>query len=158
MSWVDDNLTPGETVIYRAKNSWSVILEPIWFKPWRVAFGIGSENKLFRILTIPLRFLIWVFIGLFSLPSAIAAFQGNERVVTSDRVIAVNKGLIRRETMDIDLNDVESVFIKQGLWDKVFNRGILSVESATHGLELYDVPNPMEFQRQVLAAVDTRQE
>ena len=158
MSWIDDNLTPGETVIYRAKNSWVIVLEPIWFKPWRVAFGIGSESKLFRILTIPIRFAIWVIIGLFSLPSAIAAFQGNERVVTSDRVIGVNKGLIRRETVDINLNAVESVSVKQSIWDKIFNRGVLSVEGPSYDLELPDVPNPMEFQRQIMAAVDARQE
>ena len=158
MSWVDDNLSTGETVIYRAKNSWSIILEPIWFKPWRVAFDIGPESKLFRILTIPIRFAIWVFIGLFSLPSAIAAFLGNERVVTSRRVVGVNKGLIGREIVQIDLIDVEGLSVNQGFWDNIFNRGLLSIEGPSYDLELPNVPNPMEFRRQTLAAVDARQE
>ena len=153
MSWVDDNLMPGETVLYRAKNPVNIILEPILFKPLEAGFVIGSENTLWRILTIPIRFLFWLIIGLFFLPSAVAAYRKNERVVTSQRLIGVNAGLISRQVLEVRLTSVMSLEVEQGVIDRLSNKGDIVLQAGPTTFTLVKVPNPMEFRHQALAAI-----
>ncbi len=83
---------------------------------------------------------------------------GDEAVLTSHRVIFVNKGLIGRDVQDLNLVNVENVAVKQGLLQRLFNRGTVIVGSASgsRDMEIPNVPDPMEFRRQALAAVDSR--
>jgi len=144
---------PGETVLYRAKNSVNIILEPILFKPLARAFEIGSENTLWRILTIPIRLLLWLIIGLLLLPSAVAAYRKKERVITSQRLIGVNAGLIRRQVLEVRLTSVMSLEVEQSVIDRISNKGDVVLKAGPTTFTLDQVPNPMEFRRQALAAI-----
>ena len=156
MSWVDDNMSPEETVIYRGKNSISILLWPILLAPLHAAFDLRTEAGFFRVLTIPLRFLFWAAIGIFYMPSAIANFVGSESVVTNYRVIGTNKRLLKREVFEFDLASLEDVQVSQSMFERIVNKGDITFWGAGGGREMVfpEVPNPREFQRQVFAARD----
>ena len=132
MSWVDENLAPGETVLHRTKPKWTVFLH------WRFLIPILGQIGLLRVL---------------------AHYLGSESVVTSRRLIGVNKDLIGREVLEINLVAIESMQVKQGLFEKIGNEGTVLVGSASgaHDIEFMRVSSPMEFRRQALAAIDLRQ-
>lgn len=162
MSWVDENLVSGETVRYRARNSWNILLWPILYRPLRNATLGNSERDgrvtFLRILFWPIRFAIAFVIGLFLIPAAVVAYLNNERVVTSHRLICVNKGLVGREVLEINLQFIEGLSVDQGIFSRIAGKGTVVVGSGSgaRDLELPDVPDPMEFRRQALAAIDAR--
>lgn len=83
---------------------------------------------------------------------------GWEHVVTSHRLIAVKRKLIGRDVFEINLTNVESVTVQRDLFGRLSNQGtiIIGSGSGNRDLELPNVPDPMEFRRQALAAVDAR--
>lgn len=153
MSWVDDNLGAGEEVLYRGKNSIIILLWPILLMPLHAAFDLRTEAGIWRVITIPIRFLIWAVIGVFYLPSAIASFVGSEAVVTTHRVIGTNKGLLTRKVFEINLSNVESLQVRQSIFERIVNKGEITFYGASHDLVFPDMPNPAEFRRQTMAAV-----
>ena len=156
MSWVDDNLSPGEEVRYRGKNSIIILLWPILLMPLHAAFDLRTEAGLWRVITIPIRFLIWAVIGVFYLPSAIASFVGSEAVVTTHRVIGTNKGLLTRKVLELDLASVESLHVNQSIFERIVNKGEITFYGSSHDMIFPNVPNPTEFRRQTLGAIAGR--
>ncbi len=131
MSWVDDNLAAGERVRHRFKHKWTGLIH------WH--------------------FLIPVF-GQIGLLRTAARIARSESVVTSHRLIHVDQGLIGREIFEINLQFVEGLSVKQGIFDRIANQGTVAIGSGSgnRDVEFYRVPDPMEFRRQALAAIDDR--
>ena len=132
MSWVDDNLATGETVRHRFKHRWTGLIH------WR--------------------FLIPIF-GQIGLLRTAVRIARSEAVVTSHRLIHVDQGLIGREIFEINLAFIEGMAVKQGIFDRIANQGTVAIGSGSgsRDIEFYRVPDPMEFRRQALAAIDARQ-
>lgn len=132
MSWIDDNLAPQETVLHRFKHRWTGLIH------WR--------------------FLIPVFGQIGLLRTAIRIAR-SEAVITSHRLIHLEQGLIGREIFEINLAYVEGLSIKQGVFDRIANQGTVQIGSGSgnRDIEFYRVPDPMEFRRQAMAAIDARQ-
>lgn len=132
MSWIDDNLTPGEEVLYRSKHKWTLLLQ------WR--------------------FLVPVF-GWIGLLRSIVGLQRSEAAITTHRLIYLDQGMIGRTVYEINLRFVEGLSVKQGVRDRIANKGDVAIGtgSGNRDMEFYSVPNPMEFRRQALAAIDRRQ-
>ena len=83
---------------------------------------------------------------------------GWEHVVTSRRLIAVRQKLIGRDILEINLTNVESVMVTRDIFGRLSDRGTIIIGSASgnRDLEFPNVPDPMEFRRQALAAIDAR--
>ena len=79
-----------------------------------------------------------------------------ELALTSRRLIYVKGGLLGRDVLDINLASIENVTVQQSLFGRLFNRGAITVGSGSglRDMEIPNVPAPMEFRRQALAAVD----
>ncbi len=123
MSYVDSNLSPGETVVYRAK------LHAIIFLP-----GI--------ILT-PL------IIGLPMLLSAWIRRANTELAVTSKRVIA-KVGLFHRTTLELNLSKVETIGVDQSLLGRILNYGTVVVVGTGGTKEPFpNIADPMAFRKAV---------
>ncbi len=133
MSWVDDNLSPGEAVLYRAKHKWTLLLQ--------------------------LRFLFPIF-GQIGLLRSIVSLQRSEAVITTHRLVYLDQGIIGRKLYEINLRFVEGLSVKQGVRDRIANKGDIAIGtgSGNRDMEFYSVPDPMEFRRQALAAIDAESE
>jgi uncharacterized membrane protein YdbT with pleckstrin-like domain len=59
------------------------------------------------------------------------------------------QGFIRRKTMELMLNKVDSLGIDQGLLGRAFNFGTVRVAVATEKQSFKFLENPLEFRRQV---------
>ena len=138
MSWRGDTmLVPGETVLYRSKPKMSAVVAQM-FLNWRfyipIVGQIGALMGIFNVLRL-------------------------EYIITSQRILnGEKKAFGRYQCEEINLVAVESVQVQQGFIQGFFDEGQITVASMSGNNDLYfgRVPNPMEFRRQALAAIDAR--
>ena len=127
MSYIDLNLIGSEYIIHRGVvTKWAL-------SPWvfwglilsYLTFGLG-------ILIIPLGYLL---------------IRSNEAAITNKRLIA-KTGLIRRDTVEIPLNKVSSLQIRQGLIGRVLGYGTLIIsDTGTTYAPIKYISAPLVFRR-----------
>jgi uncharacterized membrane protein YdbT with pleckstrin-like domain len=134
-SYVDTALIKDEAVLYRARLSkWSLWLPIVLGFLFLALFGLG------------LLFWLWAWV----------VYRTTELAVTNKRIIA-KKGLIKRQTMEIFLDKVESVQVEQSVMGRIFNYGSLTI-SGTGGDKspIENISDPMLFRTNFMGAVDAR--
>jgi len=93
-------------------------------------------------------------LGLVFLVIAYVRYKSVELAVTTRRVI-VKHGFIRRQTVEINLNKVESIQVEQGLLGRLFNFGTLIVSgTGTSHAPLTGIAEPMGFRKAFIEAQD----
>ncbi|MEY4562843.1 MAG: hypothetical protein RLZZ618_2120 [Pseudomonadota bacterium] len=91
-------------------------------------------------------------VGLILLISAYVKYKTTELAITNRRVIA-KFGFIRRRTVEININKVESIQVDQGIMGRVFDFGTLVIAGA--GEPQAPIPGisaPMAFRRAFIEA------
>ncbi len=132
MSYIDQSLIPGETVLHRARVSW-------WSQFGLVLLGIV---------------LLVVVIGLFFLLAAWVKVRSTELAITNKRVIA-KFGFIQRNTVEINLGKVEAVRIEQGFWGRMLNFGTVLLTGTGGSIEpIPSIADPLLFRRKFMEATD----
>jgi uncharacterized membrane protein YdbT with pleckstrin-like domain len=130
MSYIDDSLIPGETILHRGHVSW-------WSQFWLVALGVLT---------------LVVVVGLFLLIAAWINVRSTEIAVTNRRVIA-KFGFIKRETVEINLDRVEALKVEQGFLGRILDFGTIYISGAgTSVAPIRDIADPMGFRRKFTEA------
>jgi uncharacterized membrane protein YdbT with pleckstrin-like domain len=130
MSYIDESLIPGETLIHRARMSW-------WSQFALVFLGVVT---------------LIVGVGLIFLIIAWVRVRSTELAITSRRVIA-KFGFIKRHTVEINLDKVEALKVEQGFWGRILNYGTIFISGA--GTSVAPIPNiadPLVFRRKFMEA------
>jgi len=132
-SYVDEVLVPGERVVHLGRTSlWSV---------WHLL--------LFGLLLLPAFGL-----GLILLVAAYIRIKSTEVAVTTKRLI-VKHGFIRRHTIEININKVESIQVEQGLVARMLNFGTLVIAGTGSSHAPIDgIAEPLAFRRAFVEAQD----
>jgi uncharacterized membrane protein YdbT with pleckstrin-like domain len=131
-SYVEGALVKGEKVVHVGKVSlWSL---------WHLL--------VFGVLLLP------VAVGLVLLVLAYIRFKSIEMAVTTKRVI-VKHGFITRNTIEINLNKVESLKVEQSILGRIFDFGTIVVAGtgASHA-PISGIANPMAFRKAFVEAQD----
>lgn len=93
-------------------------------------------------------------IGLIFLVMAYVKYKTTELAITSKRVI-VKFGFIRRSTIEININKVESIQVDQDVLGRMFNFGTLIISGAgTPQAPVAGISEPMEFRKAFIEAQD----
>jgi uncharacterized membrane protein YdbT with pleckstrin-like domain len=88
-------------------------------------------------------------IGLTVILSAVIRRQTTELVLT-DRRIITKRGLISRNTVEMNLNKVESLHVDQSLMGRIFNYGDVTVVGTGASLEpLLGISSPIELRKKI---------
>lgn len=137
--YVDDNLDPGEMVVYRAGVTWIVFLVPI------ALLGFG-----FTLAVTGVQYgLILTAAGAATLLSAWLRQANSEFAVTTSRVI-LKTGFASRRTIEMKLARVESVQVDQDLFGRLLNYGTILVIGTGGTREPFTlIDNPQGFRRAV---------
>ena len=150
MSYLEKVLQPGETVKHRGRIHWIVympglILAILAFgaylfggravpEPWPLAIAVGV-----------------VIIALYLLLGAWFARWTTELAITDKRII-FKRGFIRRHTIEMNMDKIESVDVDQSILGRMFDYGDITVRGTGTGLEpLRDIVDPLSFRNQVTA-------
>ena len=93
-------------------------------------------------------------LGLIFLVLAYVRYKSVELAVTTKRII-VKHGFVRRHTVEINLDKVESIQVEQGLLGRLFNFGTLIVSgTGTSHAPLVGIAEPMGFRKAFIEAQD----
>ena len=130
MSYIDESLVAGETILHRARVSW-------WSQ-----FGLVLLGLLTLIIVVGLVFLAWAWVRV----------RSTEVAITNRRVIA-KFGFIKRHTVEINLDKVEALRVEQGFWGRLLNYGTIFVSGAGTSVAPFpDIADPLVFRRKFTEA------
>ena len=128
--YIDEVLVQGERVVHRGHVSIFTLMPGI----------------LLGIVLLPLGPIFWV--------RAWLRYRSTELVVTNRRVIA-KFGVIRRRTLEMNLDKIESLQVEQSFWGRVLGFGTLLVRGTGSSLEpIPGIGQPIEFRKAVIEASD----
>ena len=150
MSYVDENLLPGERVVYRAH------LHPIIYAgPFALAL-VGAALLAFAYMRGDLPLLMWAALLILLIALVLATIQfihsrSSEFAVTNRRVV-IKTGVIRRHTLELLLAKVEGIGVDQTIFGRLLNLGtIVVIGTGGSKEEFAKIANPLEFRHQVQA-------
>ncbi len=157
MGYVQNNLNPGERILYATHLHWivlwrSIITEAIFFAAglallvWDIA---AKHIERGEAQAAAIAGLILILFG--SLILAIAVIRRNawEAAVTNRRVI-IKVGFLTKRTVELFLSKVESVGVEQTLLGRMMGYGSITVRGTGGTNEPFShVADPLEFRRQV---------
>lgn len=132
MSYIEDSLIEGETVLHLARISW-------WSQFGLIALGVV---------------LLVAVLGLFFLIAAWINVRSTEIAITNRRVIA-KFGFIRRSTVEINLEKVEALKVEQTFFGRMLNYGTIFISGAgTSVAPIKDIADPLVFRRKFMEATN----
>lgn len=154
MGYAEKILQPGETIAYRARLHWIIYLAGMLLV--LVAIGLAVAAVALKTEAVRIGLLlgavIALFLGLFQMIRAWLVAANTEIIVTSRRVI-YKTGFISRNTVEMNLDKVESVLVQQSLIGRMFDYGAVIIRGVGAGLEpVDDIGAPLELHRHVSAA------
>ena len=149
-------LQPGEQVEYATKPHWIVYLPGLLLLVINIPIA-ATGHVLSRYSEIVTSENAGTF-ALFSFLSALIVLASawlnrwtTEIAVTNRRVI-YKTGFVRRRTMEMNREKVESVDISQSVLGRLLNFGTVTIRGTGSGIEpLSQIANPIEFRRYITA-------
>jgi hypothetical protein len=153
MGYAERTLQPGETIAYRARLHWVIYLAGMVLALVAAALAITAvliHGDQLRI-GILLLAAVALFLALFRLIRAWIVAANTEIIVTSRRVI-YKVGFIARNTVEMNLDKVESVLVQQGLIGRALDFGTVIVRGVGAGLEpIPNIDHPLQLHRHISA-------
>ena len=153
MSYVRSVLQPGENVRYATDIHWIVYLPGLlllilaavvyWFGHRPVAIGAAFIWDVLAGVVL-LAAAVWLFIAWFR--------RWTTEIAVTDRRIIYKRGFIRRHTVEMHLDKVESVDVEQSILGRIMNYGDISIHGTGAGIEdLKNIGSPIAFRNHVTA-------
>jgi membrane protein YdbS with pleckstrin-like domain len=154
-SYVDSVLADGERIVYRAHIShWkfflSYLLGALSVAAAVAAYANGSAYN----MDSPVIALVLLVVGVVIVLSAAIRRSTTELVLTNRRIIT-KRGLVARNTVEMNLNKVESLHVDQSLMGRLFNYGDVTVVGTGASLEpLRGISSPLELRKNLGAVAE----
>lgn len=148
MRYIDQILQPGETVAYTTTLHWVVYLPAISL--WLLAFVALTAGGALG----PVSLLIAIVCALTGLVMAFSAWfrRWTTEIDVTDRCIVYKRGFIRRHTVEMNMDKVESVDVDQSILGRMLDYGDITIRGTGVGIEpLHNIDAPLEFRNQVTA-------
>lgn len=148
--YIAQSLTKGEQLVYQGRISIPSLLPHLIFGGLLIMSSFGgdgsSESDNVGIIMLIIGGYLWAV-------AAIRYFT-TELGITNKRVIA-KSGLIRRNTIEINLQRIESIRVNQGIFGRMLNYGSIVVAGAGNPhAPIAGISDPMEFRK---ACIETQE-
>ena len=151
MSYLQKVLVPGETILYRTTFSRTLYIPGLLVILLAIAVWVVSDRLLTPRLWALVLALIPALVTLALLARAWFRRWTTEIAVTNRRII-LKRGFIRRHTVEMNMDKVESVDVDQSILGRLLNYGDITVRGTGEGFErLRMVDSPLKFRGQVPA-------
>jgi uncharacterized membrane protein YdbT with pleckstrin-like domain len=149
-SYVETVLAPGERVLHRAEIShWQYALSylvgliAIAGAIFAWAYGLAQTTQ--GLVTTAAAAVVGVIVILVALIR-----RSTTELALTDRRIIAKRGLLSRDTVEMNLSKVESLHVNQGLMGRLLGYGDLTVVGTGSSLEpLRGIADPLELRRKL---------
>jgi uncharacterized membrane protein YdbT with pleckstrin-like domain len=164
MGYVDRNLVPGETLLYRTRHHWLVLLGPVvgglsLLVPGvallleaivtRDSAGLVVGNSTISPKWMAIIGAILVVAAIITFSYGVAKRNATEMAVTNRRVL-IKTGLTSRRTLDLMLSRVESIGVEESAAGRMLGYGSVIVRGTGGTPEPFlMIAHPQEFRRAV---------
>ena len=151
MNYVDSILEPNERVVFRTSLSWTLYAPALSLAVCAVALLIlGASNPRIGVVGLIVAGLL-VVIAFVSFARAWFRRWTTEIAVT-DRRIILKRGFIRRHTMEMNMQKVESVDVDQTQLGRIFDYGTITIRGTGSSFEtLRMVDSPLRLRSTITA-------
>jgi uncharacterized membrane protein YdbT with pleckstrin-like domain len=149
MKYVEEVLQPSETVLFASTIHWLIYAPAILLLIAAIVttFWATAGNE-----------FVWRSISLLSFAAALMSAarawfkRWTTEVAVTDRRIIYKRGFIRRHTIEMNMDKVESVDVNQSLPGRIFGYGDVLVRGTGVGFEpLQMIESPIELRNAVTA-------
>jgi Bacterial PH domain len=161
-SFVEQNLMPGEQIIYRTHVHWIIYFAPlpllVFAAIMLVVIGVlnSSSSTLVKSsggLFSGILFLTGIILPLILIPlvliRSLIYSKTREFAVTNKRVL-IKWGFIQRHSMEVLLKQIEGIMVFQPIMGRLFGYGTISVTGTGGTHERFPlISQPLEFRRRV---------
>ena len=151
MGYIDEVLRPGEKIRFTTSISWTLFLPPagllVLAAILPALFPTRSEAFL---LAVPLAGLAFG-IGAIWLVRAFLRRLTTEIAIT-DRRIIFKRGFIRRRTVEMNVDKIESIDVNQSVLGRIFDYGDITIRGTGISVEPFrEIEAPLDFRSKVTA-------
>jgi uncharacterized membrane protein YdbT with pleckstrin-like domain len=173
MSYIQDNLMPNEKILFSARTSPAIFIQPIFAFVMTVAmFLVGifmasqptQSNPQVIDIGATLRSTMSCFIFLFSFAFFIASvILGVQNMITilttefavTDRRVIAKTGFVRRHTLEIFLSKIESVAVRQTWLGRLLDVGTVTVTGTGGTRESFPaIANPIGVRKKINQVIE----
>ncbi|HVJ04778.1 MAG TPA: PH domain-containing protein [Candidatus Saccharimonadales bacterium] len=157
MGYVQQNLNPGERILYTTHLHWLVLFRSIFVDIIFSVAGLalivwgfaGTHSGRGEATAAEIAGFVLVLLGSITLGIAIVRRNATEVAVTNKRII-IKIGFLTKRTIELFLSKVESVEVEQTLTGRMMGFGSITVRGTGGTNEPFShIANPLEFRRQV---------
>src|SRR5262249_1484153 len=150
MKYIDEVLQPGEKIVFSSTLSWAVYWPSIFL--WVVALALSIAGSVLQAGG------AW-FVSA-SVVALMAAYAGarawrrrwTTEIDVTDRRVVYKSGFIRRHTVEMNMDKVESVDVDQSMLGRIFDYGDIVIRGTGAGIEpLRGIDSPLAFRNAVTA-------
>src|SRR3989442_1924644 len=146
MGYVEENLMPGEQIMYRANLHWIIYAAPLFFGLVGIVIVASSFGDRYQAALGGLGVLFLIAAGLLGLSRWIIS-RTSEFAVTNKRVV-IKVGLIRRHTLELLLAKVESIGVEQAVLGRILGYGAIASVGTRCTTEFFvTIAPPLEFRK-----------
>ena len=154
MSYLQRILQPGETLRYVGRLHWIVYLPGLLLFAIAVALAaaIVAAGQLGNF--VPYLLIALDLVMLVSLLTLLAAAvrRWTTEIAVTDRRVIFKRGLIRRHTIEMNMDKVETVDVDQSLAGRLLGYGDIVVRGTGSSIEPFrKIAAPLDFRNQVTA-------
>jgi uncharacterized membrane protein YdbT with pleckstrin-like domain len=146
--YINEILQPNEKLVYSTTLHWMIYLPGIvlWIAAIAI-YGVGTP-------AMP----VWSILALIcALLAAVSTFRAwfrrwTTEIDVTDRRIVYKRGFIRRHTVEMNMDKVESVDVDQSILGRILDYGDIVVRGTGVGIEpLRNIESPLQFRNHVTA-------
>jgi uncharacterized membrane protein YdbT with pleckstrin-like domain len=153
MSYIENHLLANETLSYRAKIHWCIFLPPAFWSLLLIPFWMFVPDTVPQIRT--LVGYAGILIALWFWASAYLRYISSEFGVTNQRVI-VKIGFIRRYSIEILLQRIESIQVEQTILGRIIGFGTIIICGIGGQRDPFDlIADPLTFRKRVQEQLET---
>ena len=121
-TFIDENLIPGEQIVYKAEVHWLVYFPAMFNVLLAVLLFLFSKFVMHSHSYLTLLSLVPLLVAAYKAVQAYLHCHYTEIVITDKRLIA-KFGFIRREMIELPLEKIESVIVEQTVMDRLIDAG-----------------------------------
>jgi uncharacterized membrane protein YdbT with pleckstrin-like domain len=150
VKYIDQVLQPGEKIVFSSTLSWAVYLPSVLL--WLVALLLLVAGAALQ----PSGVWLWSALAAAAL-AAVSSLKAwfrrwTTEIDVTDRRVVYKRGFIRRHTVEINMDKVESVDVDQSVFGRVFDYGDIVIRGTGVGIEpLRGIDSPLAFRNAVTA-------
>ena len=154
MGYIENNLVPGETVLYKTRLHWIVLVGPLLLSIFLAALGIAALVGGYKVADQSRTGLVaggalLLMAAVIVLAIGLVRRNATEVAVSNKRVL-IKHGFVARKSIEVLLAKIESIGVNESFGGRMLGYGSVIVRGTGGTFETFNtIAHPNEFRRQV---------